>query len=94
MPVAALHHALLRGHPAAAQPRVEAVLGQRRGAAAEAGAGSELPHRRGEGEADSAAPWWWPGSPLTSGFHPRLKRQEVEFVKILKQDLEGSTAGL
>lgn len=56
LPVAALHHALLRGHAAAAQPRVEAVLRQRRREAAEAGAGAELPHCRGEGEAISVAP--------------------------------------
>lgn len=78
LPVTALHHALLRGHPAAAQPRVEAVLRQRRGEAAEAGAGSELPHSRREGEAIFAALWWWPGASFTSRVYSHVERQAVE----------------
>lgn len=89
LPVAALHHALLRRHAAASQPRVEAVLRQRRGEAAEAGAGAELPHGRGEGEGlVSAAPCWWPGASKRFEF-PCLERREVVLVKELKKRVVG-----
>lgn len=50
LPVAAMHHPLVRGHAAPTQPGLEAVHRQCRRAAAKTGAGPELSHGHWEGE--------------------------------------------